>query len=97
MNQKQFLEMLSTMPPLRHTLPGQPFDIDRSEVVAWIMAQSGFKQWVASKVLGSRRVAYDAATGKWSGVERREKRIKEDIPADDPVPPAATPVPEDEL
>jgi hypothetical protein len=73
MTQSEFLSMLSTMPPLAHSVDGVPFSIDRSEAVAWIMAQPGFKDWVWNKARNSERIAYDKATGKWSGVSRRPR------------------------
>lgn len=59
------------MPPLRHKV-GDVFDIEKSEVVAWVMKQPGFKEWAFSRLKNSGRFAYDAATGTWRGVPYKE-------------------------
>lgn len=61
------------MPPLHHTLPGQAFDMDKSEVVKWIMAQPDFKNWLFNRAACTRRIVYDPATGTWSGHPRDGK------------------------
>lgn len=70
MNQKQFLDTLSSMPPLHHTLPGEAFDADKSEVIAWMIARPGFKNWLFHRMTHSERIEYDAASGCWHGVQR---------------------------
>lgn len=61
---------MSTMPPLRHSVDGQPFDINQSAVMNWILSQPDIKQWIFDKVKSSERIAYDASTRCWRGVER---------------------------
>lgn len=78
---EQFYRALAMMPPLRHKV-GDPFDIEQSEVVAWLLRQPELKQWLFNKVSDTRRIVYDEATGTWSGAPFRpiqkgwkEKRI----------------------
>lgn len=61
---------LSLMPPLHHTNPGEEFDIERSEVVAWIMSQPGFKQWVFDRAKATERIIYDGYANCWRGQPR---------------------------
>ena len=68
-----FNQVLSLMPPLHHTLPDQEFDIERSEVVAWLIAQPGFKQWVFERAKSTERIVYDGETGRWRGHPRSGK------------------------
>jgi phage major head subunit gpT-like protein len=74
MNQTEFRDLLSTMPPLYHTLPSSPFDIDKSEALAWILSQPGFRQWVWDRARSTGRIKYDPSSGKWAGVVRRPKK-----------------------
>lgn len=73
MNKTQFMDMLSKMPPLPHSVPDQPFDIEKSEALAWIMAQPGIKQWVWGRAMQSERIVFDKETRHWHGVVRRPK------------------------
>lgn len=70
MNQQKFLETLSSMPPLYHTLPGSEFDPEKSEVVNWMIAQPGFRLWLFSRMQNSERIAFDPQARKWHGVPR---------------------------
>lgn len=73
MNQKQFMDMISTMPPLPHSVEGKPFDIEDSETVKWVMELPGLKDWVWRKALGTGRLKFDPVTRKWVGVSKRPK------------------------
>lgn len=47
--QKQVSKKLlvaKTMPPLYHTLPGEEFDNDKSQVYAWMKNQPDLMQWL---------------------------------------------------
>jgi hypothetical protein len=70
MNQTKFKDYLSAMPPLHHTLPGQEFDINKSEVTKYIMAHPDILNWITSRAIGTHRIVYDNETGRWSGVVR---------------------------
>ncbi len=73
MNKTQFMDMLSMMPPLPHSVPDQPFDIEKSQTVAWIMAQPGIKDWVWQVARQTERIVFDKETRRWHGVVRRPK------------------------
>lgn len=67
------LEVAKKMPPLYHKLPGEEFDIAKSEVVKWLITQPEIMQFimdrVANRAEASRLITYDPDTGKWQGVE----------------------------
>lgn len=80
MNQTQFHEQLSKMPPLRHsTQPeGDPFVLDNSDALNWVLALPGLKQWIWWRAVSTGRIRYDKETKCWSGwtppvVEKPEK------------------------
>lgn len=75
---KAFYEALSKMPPLRHSV-GEVFDIEKSEVVRWVLEQPELKQWLFNKIKDTNRIAYDEATGTWRGAPYRkpERGFKE--------------------
>ncbi len=55
------------MPPLRHTLPGQPFRLENSEVVRWLLNQPDVMQSVFDKA--KKYLRYNGDTGTWQGVD----------------------------
>jgi len=58
------------MPPLRHTPSGQPFDIRRSEVAAWLVARPEILQYVFDAARNAGAISYDQETGTWRGADR---------------------------
>lgn len=78
MTQKQFMDMLSQMPHLPHSVDDQPFDIEKSEALSWIMSQPGFKAWVWNKARDSERIVFDKEARRWHGVVRRQKAENRD-------------------
>ena len=63
------LEVARKMPPLYHTLPGEQFDLKKSEVVKWISEQPQLQAWVLDQLKSAGYVEYDPETGLWSGIE----------------------------
>lgn len=61
------MEVAGKMPPLRHSIPGEPFDIMRSEVAGWLCSQPEIRQLVFALARESGMIAYDRASGTWSG------------------------------
>lgn len=57
------------MPPLRHSMPGETFDIERSEVVAWLLERPEIMQAVFDRVSGYDCIVYDKRTGTWKGAD----------------------------
>jgi hypothetical protein len=66
-----FYKTAVTMPPLRHTV-GLVFDIEKSEVINWILAQPGMKQYIFKKLTHEGGIVFDQSTGCWRGKEYRQ-------------------------
>jgi hypothetical protein len=56
------------MPPLRHSFPGQDFDIQKSEAAKWLIRQSDIMQLIFESVK-NMEITYDPKTGMWKGVD----------------------------
>lgn len=69
----KLLEVAKKMPPLYHTLPGEEFDIYKSEAVKWLVSQPEIMQYVFQRIGsaggGGKFITYDKTTGKWQGVD----------------------------
>ncbi len=70
MNNDEFHELLSGMPALRHSVPGEEFTIEKSEALAWVLAQPCVKVWLWDRIRNTGRIEFDQATGRWRGVPR---------------------------
>lgn len=55
------------MPPLYHSLPGQSFDIQKSEVIKWLISNPEVLQYLFDKVNKSGFIIYNPKTQKWQG------------------------------
>ena len=65
----QLLSIARKMPPLFHSLPGEPFDILKSRVLWWLVKQPDVLNFIWNRVKQSGDVVYDPDTGKWVGVD----------------------------
>jgi hypothetical protein len=65
-------EAFGDMPPLRHSIPGQAFDWNRSEVVRWLLSRPEAMAYVMSVANSSKAIVYDKDTGMWSGRNWRQ-------------------------
>ena len=72
----KYLEVAKKMPPLYHTLPGETFDMEKSEVAKWLMEQPEILNYVVNRIKGGKGqepfIVYDPDTGKWQGVDYHE-------------------------
>lgn len=66
------LKFAANMPPLYHTLPGEDFSHDKSEVLEWISERPGLLNYVFSHAANAKEIFYDSSTGKWQGVDYEE-------------------------
>jgi hypothetical protein len=69
MRETKFRSFIRTMPPLRHSVPGEKFNIEKSQVVAWLVNQPEVLQWMFDAIRESGRIKFDAESGLWSGVQ----------------------------
>lgn len=58
---------VAQMPPLRHSMPGEPFDIRRSQVAQWLCRQPAVMQWVYDTAKDRETIVYDREAGTWQG------------------------------
>lgn len=65
----KILNIAKRMPELRHSIPGQEFEIQNSEVVQWFIKQPEVLNYVWNNIKNSGAVTYNADTGCWRGVE----------------------------
>lgn len=70
------IELAGHMPPLAHQPdPAQPFDIGKSEVVQWLMAQPEVQKYVFELFKDHRAIVFDPESGKWHGAARQPGAI----------------------
>lgn len=65
----KLLGIARIMPPCYHTLPGEDFDIKKSEVVKWLISQPEILNFLWNHIKSSGDVIYDPQTGLWQGVD----------------------------
>lgn len=63
------LKLVSNMPPLHHTLPGEIFDYKKSETIKWISKRPEIVNYIFDHAKNSGLIIYDSSTGKWQGVD----------------------------
>lgn len=69
----KLLDVAKKMPPLYHTLPGEEFDIEKSEIAKWLIQQPEILQYIFNRINGSAYIRYNSETGKWEGVDYYDK------------------------
>ena len=65
----KILDVSRFMPPLRHSIPGQEFDIRKSEVMQWMLKNPATWNYIWNNIKQSGAVEYNPATGTWQGVD----------------------------
>lgn len=60
------------LPPSYHKLPGQDYDVKKSEAVKWLIERPSILEYVWDKFKQSDDVFYNPDTGKWQGVDYEE-------------------------
>jgi len=77
-------DVARTMPPLRHSThgPGEMFDIQKSEVVAWIKSQPKLMQLVFDKILERGLIVFDSETKTWRGRDWKPEHIVSELEAE---------------
>jgi hypothetical protein len=64
------LDVLKNMPPLFHKIPGNDFDIKKSEIIEWALQQNDILDYLWSEVINrSGNIVYDANLQKWIGID----------------------------
>lgn len=65
----QMLMSAQEMPPLYHTLPGQDYDGEKSQVLKWLGNNHDIQEWVMSQLKSAGYITYNRDTGQWVGVD----------------------------
>lgn len=65
----KILEVAKLMPPLRHSIPGEDFDIQKSEALKWIMQSPVAWNYIWNNIKQSGVIIYNSDTGTWQGVD----------------------------
>lgn len=65
----KILEVARFMPPLKHSVPDQDFDVRNSEVVKWLLKHPYTWNYIWNCVKESGAIKYDKETGTWQGVD----------------------------
>lgn len=93
MKQQEFLDLISTMPPLSQHGPNPEPEFHRDcPLVLWFLQQPGAHGWIAKKIVSSGRAVFDHDIKRWKGVPSRPRgrpRKPEDI---DPHPSQTKPL-----
>lgn len=78
----KLLDVAKWMPPCYHVLPGEEFDIKRSEVAKWLVQRPDILNYVVNRIKGSNGqssyIVYNPSTGKWQGIYYEEDEDNED-------------------
>ena len=69
----KILKVAEKMPPLFHRLPNEEYDVQKSEVISWLIRQPEVMNYVWNNIKSSGAIKYDHSTGKWTGVEYEKK------------------------
>ena len=65
----KLLDVARKMPTLKHSIPGQPFDIQKSEAVNWLIKQPEVLTYLWNHIKQSGYVEYDPECRAWTGVD----------------------------
>lgn len=65
------LYIAKQMPELKHTIPGEKFDITKSEVVKWLISKPDILQYLFDHVKNVDLV-YNPEYGTWIGVDHED-------------------------
>lgn len=66
------LNVARNLPPCYHKLPGQKYDVKKSEVINWLIQRPSILEFLWDQFKQSGDIEYDPETGKWQGVDYEE-------------------------
>ena len=72
MKNKKILVTMN-MPPLYHTIPGERFDIRKSECIQWLIRRPDILNYLWDQIKQSGYIVFDPQTGKWHGIDFRKE------------------------
>lgn len=68
-SRSQKLLVARNLPPSYHKLPGQEYDVRKSEVIDWLIKRPSIREFLWDHIRQSGHVEYDSETGIWTGVD----------------------------
>jgi len=70
MKKSKLLDIAKNMPPLYHKFADEDFDLEKSEVIKWLIQQPDILKYVLQRISGGNGfIVYDPDTGTWRGVD----------------------------
>ena len=66
------LDCVKNMPELKHKSENEEFNIEKSEVVKWIISQPAVQQYIFNRVTNNGKnklITYNKDKGTWVGVD----------------------------
>ena len=70
-------KLARTMPAgLVHKWPGQAYDIERSQVIRWLVSQPQLQAYLFERMATGGAIVFDAETGIWRGSDTPEITAK---------------------
>jgi hypothetical protein len=75
------VEVARTMPHLPHYVRGQPFDIEQSEVVRWLIRQPEVQQFIYNFMKAKGAIRLDLNSGDWIGADNQSAARSEAVNA----------------
>lgn len=68
----KFLDCARKMPALYNTLPGEQYDIKKSEVISWLVKQPKIQRKIFEMAKAQKVIEYDKDLKKWKGIDSIE-------------------------
>ncbi|NLU24131.1 MAG: hypothetical protein GXW99_05325 [Clostridiales bacterium] len=65
----KILDVVRFMPPKRHSIPGQDFNIMSSEVMRWMLRSPIVWNYIWNNIKQSGAIVYDQDSGTWRGID----------------------------
>lgn len=61
------------LPPSFHKVPGEDYNVKKSEVVNWLIQRPSILEYLWDQIKQSKDIVYNPETGKWHGVDYDEE------------------------
>ena len=61
------------MPPRYHTIPGEEYSTEASQVIDWIACNDELMEYYFAFLKRNKLIKYDTVTKKWAGVDFFDK------------------------
>ena len=74
-----FLDCAKKMPPLKHGMGDDEFDIMNSDVAAWLMNQPEIRQKIFNMAVNKKLIVFSPKTRKWQGVDHADKEWSQEF------------------